>query len=154
MRIINDIIVHCSASPWRRNDTAADVKRWHIERGFRTIGYHYVVRLDGTVEPGRYISMPGAHCRGHNAHSIGVCYIGGLDEDGNPADTRTPEQRAALLKLVAQLIMKYRCRAHAHHDYAKYKNCPCFDAAQEYEGLYRRYVVEGLLTKNSKNTNT
>lgn len=78
MRTINQIIIHCSATPEGRDYTAADIDRWHRQRGFHGIGYHYVIRLDGTIEHGRPVEQIGAHCKGHNATTIGVCYIGGL----------------------------------------------------------------------------
>ena len=142
-RYINDIIIHCSASPYRRDDRAADIKAWHTlppprGRGWSNIGYHYVIDLDGTIERGRPISQAGSHCKGHNAHSIGICYVGGLDQDGNPADTRTAEQRASLLKLLTNLLMMYGCSVHGHHDYNRTKLCPCFDARTEYANLVRQ----------------
>ncbi len=76
---ISEIIIHCTATPAGRDLTAADIRRYHLQRGFETIGYHYVVRLDGTVERGRDEAFVGAHCLGHNNCSIGVAYIGGLD---------------------------------------------------------------------------
>lgn len=141
MRYINDIIIHCTATPLGMDVGAARVKEWHKERGFRTIGYHYLIRLDGTIERGRAISQPGAHCKGHNAHSIGVCYVGGLDADGQPADTRTAAQKASLLKLLVTLTRMYRCHIHGHCDYSN-KDCPCFDATKEYAGIYRQLIVE------------
>lgn len=140
-RYINDIIIHCSDSPWRRDDKAADIRQWHTAeppkgRGWADIGYHYVIDLDGTVERGRPISRSGAHCLGHNAHSIGICYVGGRDKDGQPADTRTLLQRAAMLKLVTNLIAMYRCDVHGHCDYDKGKTCPNFDATSEYGGIF------------------
>lgn len=93
MRKINQIIVHCSATPEGKNFNANDIDRWHKERGFDCIGYHYVIDLDGTIEKGRPIEKVGAHVKGHNSNSIGVCYIGGLASDGKtPKDTRTVEQ--------------------------------------------------------------
>ena len=136
-RYINDIIVHCTATRAGQDFSASDIAAWHKERGWRSIGYHYVVRLDGTVERGRAISQPGAHCKGHNAHSVGVAYVGGLDAEGKPADTRTEAQRQALLKLLVNLTRIYRCRIHGHHDYNQGKSCPCFDATLEYAPLYR-----------------
>ena len=92
MREIKSIILHCSATPEGKDFTVADITRWHKERGFRTIGYHYVVYRDGTVHKGRPVEQIGAHCEGHNKDSIGVCYIGGLMTDGKtPKDTRTTE---------------------------------------------------------------
>lgn len=136
-RYINDIILHCTATPAGKDYSVADITNWHKQRGWRTCGYHYVVRLDGSIERGRAISQPGAHCRGHNAHSIGVAYVGGLDTDGKPADTRTEAQKHALLKLLVNLTKIYRCRIHGHRDYNPQKACPCFDATKEYAPLYK-----------------
>lgn len=141
MRFINDIIVHCTATLPGQDVGVAEVTQWHRARGWKNIGYHYLVRLDGSVEKGRPASQPGAHCYGHNAHSVGVAYVGGLDGEGRPKDTRTEAQRRAMLKLLADLTRMYRCRIHGHRDYAQ-RDCPCFDAAREYEGLYRQLVLE------------
>lgn len=98
MRKITEIIVHCSATPEGRPFTVSDIDQWHRSRGFAQIGYHYVVYLDGTIHQGRPVEIAGAHCKGHNANSIGVCYIGGCTADNkHPKDTRTPEQKLALL---------------------------------------------------------
>lgn len=128
MRKLDEIIVHCTATPEGKSFTAADVDRWHRQRGFDGIGYHYLVWLDGTVEAGRPVSKAGAHCLGHNAHSIGVCYVGGLAADGRtPKDTRTPAQRTALRQLVERLRREYGIAAvHGHNEYAA-KACPSFN---------------------------
>lgn len=133
MRKITEIIVHCSATPAGKDFGVADIDRWHRARGFRRIGYHYVVRLDGSVEPGRPESEQGAHCLGHNARSIGVCYIGGLASDGRtPRDTRTPAQKESLARLIADLRRRHPgATVHGHREFAA-KACPCFDAAREY----------------------
>ena len=73
------------------NFNANDIDRWHKQKGWKGIGYHYVILLDGTVEQGRELEAVGAHCSGHNAHSVGICYIGGISKDGKPKDTRTPQ---------------------------------------------------------------
>ena len=132
MRKIDEIIIHCSATPEGRDHSVADVTAWHRARGFRTIGYHYLVHIDGRVERGRPESEIGAHCLGHNAHSIGVCYVGGLASDcKTPKDTRTPEQRRMLRELVKGLQRKYRgAKVYGHRDFAA-KACPCFDVATE-----------------------
>ena len=131
MRNIKEIIIHCSATEAYADFKAADIDRWHRQRGFRQIGYHYVVRLDGTVENGRPEDMFGAHCLGHNRNSIGICYIGGL-ENGAPADTRTDAQRVALQTLVGRLKARFPgVKVHGHRDFAA-KECPCFDAYKEY----------------------
>ena len=99
MRNIDKIIVHCSATPEGKTYRAADIDAWHRKRGFKMIGYHYVVLLDGSMECGRPESMVGAHCTGHNARSIGVCYIGGLKADGKTsADTRTKGSKRSLTR--------------------------------------------------------
>lgn len=137
MRTINEIIVHCSATPEGQNVTAADIRRWHtVGNGWNDIGYHFVVRIDGTVEPGRPLAQPGAHCRGHNARSVGICYAGGVAADGRtPKDTRTPAQRAAMLTLLRELKQQFPDAAiHGHRDFAA-KACPSFDATAEYAGL-------------------
>ncbi len=128
MRKINKIIVHCTATPEGRPHTAKDVDAWHRARGFDGIGYHFLVRLDGTVETGRPLEKAGAHCLGHNADSIGVCYVGGLSSDGKtPKDTRTPAQRQALRGLVGWLRQTFPAlTVHGHREFAA-KACPCFD---------------------------
>ena len=89
-RVINEIIVHCTATPEGREVSVDEITKWHKQRGFTTIGYHYVVYLDGSVHEGRSVDVSGAHCTGHNSHSIGVCYVGGLAKDGKtPKDTRS-----------------------------------------------------------------
>ena len=103
MRTIKEIIIHCADTPEGRDDKAADIDRWHKQRGFDRIGYHYVIDLDGTIEAGRDPDCIGAHCKGHNTNSIGICYIGGADRDTlKPKDTRTYAQKASLL-----LLLKY-----------------------------------------------
>ncbi|MDE6042809.1 MAG: N-acetylmuramoyl-L-alanine amidase [Muribaculaceae bacterium] len=135
MRKINEIIVHCTATPAGREVTAAEVDRWHRARGFERIGYHFLVGLDGTVETGRPVEVAGAHCKGRNMTSIGVAYAGGLDAQGRPADTRTPEQRRALIELISALLRRFPgARVHSHRDFAA-KACPCFDATTEYSRL-------------------
>lgn len=128
MRKITKLIIHCSATPEGRDYTVADIDRWHRARGFKGIGYHYVIYRDGSVHPGRVVEVIGAHCTGQNANSIGICYIGGLTADGKTAkDTRTPAQKEALRNLVAELKAKYPgVTVHGHREFAN-KACPCFD---------------------------
>lgn len=145
MRWINKIIVHCTATESGKNFHASDIDRWHRERGFSRIGYHFVVCLDGTIERGRAIKDIGAHCTGQNAHSIGIVYVGGM-LDGVPADTRTKKQKLALLELIRELINKYSCPVYGHNDFAK-KACPCFNAKAEYSFLYEELKKSHRLTK-------
>lgn len=135
MRRIDELIIHCSATRPDQECTVSDIDRWHRERGFSGIGYHYVIYRDGTVVSGRPLCRQGAHCTGHNANSVGICYVGGLDSRGRAADTRTPAQKAALLKLLRRLKSEYPgSTVHGHSEFAA-KECPCFDAAYEYRRL-------------------
>lgn len=151
---IDAIVIHCSATRAGQDVRAADIDKWHKERGFAMIGYNYVIDLDGTVEVGRPLSRDGAHCntagtsgRSYNRHSIGICYVGGLDKDGKPADTRTPEQKRALRDLVYKLMHEYPgiVEVIGHRDASPDKNgdgritpnewvkqCPCFDVRAEF----------------------
>lgn len=132
MRKINKIILHCSATKAGQHFTVEDITRWHKERGFNTIGYHFVIYLDGTVHKGRDISEIGAHVTGQNSNSIGICYIGGLDANGKAKDTRTDAQKASLMKLVAELKTKFpNATIHGHYEFAN-KACPCFDVKKEF----------------------
>ena len=136
MRRINEIIVHCSATAEGKDFTVEDIRRWHLARGFNDIGYHYVVYRDGSVHRGRPVEKMGAHCVGHNANSVGVCYIGGCAADGRtPKDTRTQAQKDALVKLLMELVCKYpQAKIYGHRDFAN-KACPSFNATDEYKRL-------------------
>lgn len=127
-RIINEIILHCSATQEGKDYTTEDIKKWHLQRGFSDIGYHYVIYRDGSVHKGREEEIIGANCTGHNSHSIGICYIGGCDSKMNAKDTRTPEQKKALTALVHDLMTRYNLNAfqvHCHNEFAD-KACPSF----------------------------
>lgn len=153
MKTIDSIVIHCSATRAGQDVRAADIDKWHKERGFAMIGYNYVIDLDGTVETGRPLSMDGAHCNtaglsgvAYNKHSIGICYVGGLNENGNPADTRTPEQKLSLANLVNKLCDEYPItEVIGHRDASPDRNgdgvisrdewikqCPCFDVKSEF----------------------
>lgn len=135
MRQITEIIIHCSATPIGRDYTVEDIDKWHKAKGWKGIGYHYVIYLDGSVHKGRPEEEIGAHCKGHNSNSIGICYIGGLDEFGEPEDTRTDKQKEALIVLLKALKAKYPdATIHGHREFAA-KACPCFDAKEEYKSL-------------------
>lgn len=135
---VDFIVVHCSASPEGRADTIETVRRWHREKGWRDIGYHYVVELDGTVKPGRPDNVIGAHAVGVNERSIGICYIGGLAADAKTAkDTRTPAQKAALRSLLVKLRAKHpKAPIIGHRDVpGTRKACPSFNAKSEYADI-------------------
>ena len=136
MRNINKIIIHCSATPEGKNFTVKQIDACHRQRGFNGIGYHFVIYLDGSVHVGRALAKAGAHCKGYNAHSVGVCYIGGVATDGKtPKDTRTDAQKASLVKLITELRQQFpNASVHGHREFAN-KACPCFDARKEYKDL-------------------
>ena len=157
MNKIDAIVVHCSATRAGQDIGKSEINRMHVARGFNCIGYNYVVRIDGTVETGRSLQIDGAHCNSkgfsgvsYNKHSIGICYIGGLDKSGKAADTRTDAQKKALRELIAKLVKEYPGIKGilGHRDTSPdldidgiiepnewIKMCPCFDAASEYKDL-------------------
>lgn len=137
MRQINYIIIHCSATKAGQDFRAKDIDRWHRERGWDGIGYHKVIDLDGTIEPGRSEAKPGAHCKGHNSDSIGICYVGGLDKNGKPADTRTAAQKESLLEIIKHYKKLYpNAKVVGHRDMPNvHKACPCFNAKEEYKNI-------------------
>ena len=155
MRSINEIIVHCAATREGRDFTVEDITRWHKARGFATIGYHYVIYRDGSIHEGRPLEQIGAHCVGHNKHSIGICYIGGCASDGKtPKDTRTPEQKEALLSLLRRLKARFpNATIHGHREFAA-KACPSFDAFREYKqlALAIMLVFSSLLFSSCRST--
>lgn len=139
MRRINKIIVHCTATPEGRDVTINEVRDWHVnDNGWRDVGYHFLIRLDGTVEEGRPIEQTGAHCYGNNWDSIGIAYSGGTDSDGKPLDTRTEEQKSSLVDLLVQLKDTYGGTIYGHRDFSS-KACPGFDAKKEYENISNRF---------------
>lgn len=133
MRRIDYIFIHCTATKEGKDFKAADIDRWHRQKGWAGIGYNWVIDLDGTIEKGRDESKVGAHCAGYNKNSIGVVYVGGLDEKGNPKDTRTKEQKEALWKLVRELITRYPDAQVKGHNEVANKACPCFSVKDEFK---------------------
>ena len=128
MRKITLIILHCSATPMGSSLSFEECRRDHIKhRRFKDIGYHYYITRDGVLHHGRPEHQVGAHCKNHNQHSIGICYEGGLDAAGKPADTRTPEQRSTLYTLLAVLRERYpRALVVGHRILDPTKGCPGF----------------------------
>ncbi|WP_018666685.1 N-acetylmuramoyl-L-alanine amidase [Bacteroides gallinarum] len=137
MRTVTLIVVHCSATPRGVDLSFEECRRDHIfHRGFRDIGCHFYLTRDGEIHCGRPLDETGAHCRGHNRHSVGVCYEGGLTADRRPADTRTPEQKASLVALLRELKRLFpQALIVGHRDLNPMKECPCFNAVAEYRGL-------------------
>lgn len=146
MREINLIVIHCSATRENQVYTEKDLERDHLARGFQGIGYHFYIRKDGQIVTCRPLERMGAHAKGYNAHSIGICYEGGLNRYGKPKDTRTRWQKHSLCVLVRVLLQDYpNSDICGHRDLSVDLNgdgkieswewmkvCPCFDAAKEY----------------------
>lgn len=158
MNKIDAIVVHCSATRAGQDIGRKEINQMHVQRGYQCIGYNYIVRLDGTVEVGRSLTIDGAHCNSkgfsgvsYNKHSIGICYVGGLDAHSKAADTRTPAQKEALRKLIADIVEVEPIKEILGHrdtspdldgdgivePHEWIKMCPCFDAAAEYKDLLR-----------------
>lgn len=165
MRLINDIIIHCSATRDGHRLTFEDCKKLHTKpkseggNGWRDIGYHFYVERDGSIHYGRPLSSVGAHVRGHNTDSVGICYEGGLDKDGNPKDTRTDNQKSSIIICILMTFNYIRdtqpqriksVTISGHRDFSpdlngdgtiqaneRIKECPCFDAKPEYECIPR-----------------
>lgn len=147
MRKINEIILHCTATKEGCDYGVNDVDRWHKARGFKCIGYHYLILLDGTVSPGRPVSEIGAHCTGHNANSIGVCYVGGLDKNGKAKDTRTAEQKLAMYKLLYDLTKTYPGAVINVHNQFANKSCPCFSREKIIEEMNLWWKAQKITSK-------
>lgn len=149
MRKINNIVVHCSATEQGKDFNSKDIAGWHKSRGFKEIGYHYVILLNGDIENGRDIFKVGAGVFGHNKDTIHVCYVGGLDSKGKAKDTRTEDQKHSLLILLESLKLVFnQAEIVGHRDLSPDKNkdgkitknefikaCPCYDAINEYKNL-------------------
>lgn len=133
MRKIGLIVIHCSATKPSMDIGADTIRKWHTDpkpdgRGWSDIGYHHVIRRDGSVEPGRPIERAGAHVKGHNSHSIGVCMVGGVDDSNKPESNFTDAQWKSLSTLIGQLEGEYPTASiKGHHDLYAGKACPSFD---------------------------
>lgn len=123
-REVLEIVIHCTATTAGVDFHASDVEAWHRKQGWNGMGYHFLICLDGTVEKGRLLSEVGAHCYGHNAHSVGVCYVGGLWENLSVGDTRTEAQRESLRRLLMCLQRRFpSAKVHGHNEFSN-KDCP------------------------------
>ena len=138
MRKINKLIVHCTATPEFKDFNVDDVRGGHVKgNGWSDIGYHYLIKLDGTVEEGRSIQKTGAHVAGHNRDSIGIAYVGGMDKNMDKwIDTRTIKQKDSLFNLLMDLKFDFPdAIVYGHNDFTDKKVCPCFDAKEEYKEI-------------------
>ena len=146
-RAMNTIVIHCSATKEDKDYSIEDIKKWHLQKGFKDVGYHFVIKLDGTIEIGRPLDKIGAHVANHNTNTIGICYIGGLSKNNKSKDTRTDKQKESLVNLITILKSFIPIKEiKGHRDYSKdlnnngiiesnefMKDCPCFDVQKEYE---------------------
>ena len=120
MRRIKELIIHCSDTPSSMDVGVDTIRKWHLERGWTDVGYHYVIRRDGSLEVGRPEEKIGAHCSGHNSNSIGVCLVG----EGE----YTEEQYDCLYHLICILKIKYKDSViYPHNHFNQNKSCPMFD---------------------------
>ena len=140
------IVIHCSATRVNQDYPVQQLYHDHVEvNHWRYIGYHFYIRKSGRVEETRPLQRMGAHAKGYNAHSIGICYEGGLDEHGRPADTRTEAQTQAMKRLILQLKQQFPAikRVVGHRDLpGVQKACPCFDVATLVAELSAEMEVE------------
>lgn len=156
MREIKEIHIHCSATREGHAITADEIRKWHKARGWSDIGYHYIVGFQ-QLEFGRPLHRMPASAKGHNKSSAAIAYIGGLDSNGKPKDTRTPRQKELLVKIIKQLKAKYpKAKIYGHRDLSVDKDgdgvekhefmkmCPCFDAEVE----YMDYQPKGFVPKS------
>ena len=136
MRLVKEVIIHCSATREGQDVSVDTIRDWHLAKGWNDIGYHFYIDLDGTIHKGRDIDKMGAHCKGRNRNSIGICYCGGVEADGKtPKDTRTQEQKESLLHVLKTIKAMYpESMIYSHNEFAA-KACPSFDATSEYENI-------------------
>lgn len=139
MREINKIIIHCSATKPEQNIGVNNIRKWHTDpvpqgNGWRDVGYHYVIKLDGTLEKGRDIHETGAHAYGYNTNSIGICLAGGVDKFNNPKQNYTANQYYSLKKLLDVLCVTFPNADIIGHNDVSNKACPVFNVKEWWNG--------------------
>lgn len=129
MRKITHLVVHCSATPEGRDIDVRTIRQWHLAKGWNDVGYHFVIKLDGTIQIGRALAIPGAHVEGHNANTIGICMVGGCDAKMQPKATFTAAQYLSLHRLLRDLRKSFpNAGILGHRDFPGVaKACPSFD---------------------------
>ena len=133
MRPIKEIVLHTTYTPEGREHDVEDIRAWHKAKGWSDIGYHYLIKIDGTIEAGRPLDKIGAHAKGHNQGSIGICYVGGMSADHrSPLDTRTSNQKQAMQQLVSAMNVVFGGVKVLGHNEISSKSCPCFDVGVEF----------------------
>lgn len=134
MRGLYKLIIHCADTKAGMDIGVEEITQWHKARGFNNVGYHFVIRKNGTIEKGRDIDVIGAHCKGQNSHSIGICWVGGYDAK----DDRTDAQKEAMQKLVISLNMVFgKMSIHGHNEFST-KTCPNFNVYEEFKELLEK----------------
>lgn len=129
-RHVDKLIIHCAATPPKMDIGVKEITEWHKKQGWKTIGYHFVIRRDGTVEVGRDMNQIGAHVQGQNTGSIGICLVGGVDDKGKAEANFTEKQWAELARCVRLFKAEYpKGTVHGHNEYAA-KACPSFNVAK------------------------
>jgi N-acetylmuramoyl-L-alanine amidase len=132
MRKIDTIIIHCSATPEGRNVTTEEIRGWHKAKGWRDIGYHFVITLDGLIHKGRPVKEKGAHAGGYNSSSIGICYVGGCDQNMRAKDTLNALQRDSIQALIIELSGDYPITKLMGHNEVSSKACPSFKVSEKF----------------------
>ncbi len=133
MRPIRKIVLHSTYTPEGREHDVEDIRAWHKAKGWSDIGYHYLIKIDGTIEAGRPLDKIGAHAKGHNQGSIGIVYVGGMDADHRvPKDTRTSNQMQSMQRLVSALNVVFDGVKVIGHNEVSTKACPCFDVGEQF----------------------
>jgi N-acetylmuramoyl-L-alanine amidase len=133
MRQVKKIILHCTATVEGQEFDITDVDRWHKKRGWKSVGYHYLIKQDGTLQVGRSLDEVGSHAKGENSDSIGIVYVGGLDANKEPKDTMTAYQELTLMELIFSLRTVFHWMpVHGHNEYSS-KACPSFDVQEKYK---------------------
>jgi len=131
MRKLDTLILHCTATRFDHDVTIDDIRVWHVARGWKREGYHFLIRLDGTIERGRPVDMIGAHAKGFNRTSLGLAYAGGIDKDGNATNTMSRDQTDAMFVLIDSLAVVFgQLKLIGHNDVTDRKTCPNFDVSE------------------------
>ena len=128
--VTNIIVIHCAATKPSMDIGLREIRQWHVQQGWLDVGYHYIIRRDGTVETGRPHDVVGSHVKGHNFESLGICMVGGIDDAGEPQDNFTDAQWVALEGLVKEVSTVYpNAPICGHRDLDSGKACPSFNVA-------------------------
>lgn len=141
------LVIHCSATPAHMNIGVEEINRWHVERGFNQVGYHFIIRRDGVVQRGRPEAVIGAHTLGYNVNSLGICMVGGTDKKGRPENNFTSQQWIALYNLCTKLTNKYTINAIRGHNEVDTKACPSFSVPVWLSGKLPGAKNDGKLDK-------